>query len=137
MRQSSVSSAAAPAADAVAILRAEHDDGDVARIVAEGLLHLRRDRRRAVAHQAVEIVALARDRYAGAGGEGFDEAAEQPFGEPVADDLHLIDVIFGERRDEAAAEPLLLRGGGQRPHEQEGRKGYGEEGANHVDRSLR
>jgi hypothetical protein len=32
---------------------------------------------------------------------------------------------------------LLLRGGRQRPHEQECRKGYGEKGANHVDRSLR
>src|SRR6185369_6565601 len=116
----------APAADAVAILRAEHDDGDVARIGAEGLLHLRHIVGRAVAHDAVEIVALARDRYSGSGGEGFDEAAKQPFGEPVADDLNLIDVIFGERRDEAAAKPLLLRGGGQRPHEQECRKGYGE-----------
>ena len=79
----------------------------------------------------VEIVALARDRYAGPGGERLDETAHQPFGEPVADDLNLIDVIFGERRDEAAKEPLLLRGGRQRPHEQECRKGYGEKGANH------
>ena len=72
-----------------------------------------------------------------AGGEGFDEATQQSLGEPVADDLHLVDVVVGERRDEAAAEALLLRGRRHRPHEQKRRKSQGEKGANHVDRSLR
>ena len=103
---------ATPPANAIAILRAEHDDGDVARIGAERLLQLSQIVGRAVAHQAGKIVALAGDRHAGSDSERLDETANQPFGKPVADDLHLIDVIIGERGDEAAAETLLLRGAG-------------------------
>ena len=33
----------------------------------------------------------------------------EALGKPVADDLHLIDVVLRERRDEAAAETLILR----------------------------
>ena len=64
----------------------------------------------AVAHQAGEIIALAGDlRARGARREGLDEAAEKPVGEPVADDLNLVDVVVREGRDEAAAEAGVLR----------------------------
>ena len=57
----------------------------------------------------------------------------QPFGEPVADDLHLVDVVLGEWRDEAAAEPVILRRGGQRPHAAGGpTESAVSEGAHHV-----
>ena len=123
----------APAVDAIAILRAEHDDSDVARIGAERLLQLSHIVGRAVAHQTVEIVALARDRHARPGSERLDETAHQSFGKPIADNLDLIDVVIGERGDEAAAKTLLLRGRGHGPHEQERHEDGGEKGADQVD----
>ena len=113
----------------VAVLGPEHDDGDVARVLGERLLERGEVGVGAIEHQRRQVVALLRDHHAGAGGESFTQPAHEPVGKPVADDLHLVGVILGERVDEAADEPSVLRRRGDRPHEQQGREEGCEDGA--------
>jgi len=109
----------------------------VAGIVRESLLQRCELARRAVAHQPDDLIALARHRNARTGVESVGEPAEESFGQPVADNLNLIDVVAGKGRDEAAAETLVLRGCGYRAHREERTEQEGKEGASHVGRSLR
>jgi hypothetical protein len=81
----------------------------VARICAERLIELRHVAIGAVAHETGQLIALARQHHARGSGKRNAEAVHQTVGEPVADYLHLIDVIVGEWRNEASAEPLFLR----------------------------
>ncbi len=105
LRRAEIDALARGGANVVALVVADHDDGDVHGI-APGLLGLDLVVE-LEARDARERAALLLQLHAQVTREAVDEAAQEPLAKGIAVDLHAIDIAGRERRDVAGAGDLL------------------------------